>query len=121
MLCINTIIRKQWTEQEKLSYPIIQLPFEMTRSVNGAGFFRSNLLWIGFGIASGINLIKGLHFLYPAVPDIPLIKDFETYNLGSFFTARPLNAIGDMPVTIMVSIVGLGFRRRRYASDPLAE
>ena len=109
MLCINIIIRKQWIEQEKLSYPIIQLPFEMTKPGNSAGFFRNNLLWIGFGVAAGINLIKGLHFLYPAVPDIPFIKDFETYNLGSFFTSKPLNAIGDMPVTIMVSIVGLGF------------
>ncbi|MFC1713057.1 DUF6785 family protein [Candidatus Poribacteria bacterium] len=109
MLCINIIIRKQWIEQEKLSYPIIQLPFEMTKPGNGAGFFRNNLLWIGFGVAAGINLIKGLHFLYPAVPDIPFIKDFETYNLGSFFASRPLNAIGDMPVTIMVSVVGLGF------------
>jgi hypothetical protein len=109
MLCINTIIRKQWIEQEKLSYPIIQLPFEMTKPGNGAGFFHNNLLWIGFGVAAGINLIKGLHFLYPAVPDIPFIKDFETYNLGSFLTSKPLNAIGDMPVTIMVSIVGLGF------------
>jgi len=92
-----------------LTYPIIQLPFEMTKLGSSAGFFRNNLLWVGFGVAAGINLIKGLHFLYPAVPDIPFIKDYETYNLGSFFTSKPMNAIGDMPVTIMVSIVGLVF------------
>ena len=26
MLCINIILRKQWVEREKLTYPIIQLP-----------------------------------------------------------------------------------------------
>ena len=28
LLCMNAIIRKQWTENEKLSYPVIQLPLE---------------------------------------------------------------------------------------------
>ena len=30
-LCINSIQRLQWTERERLSYPIVQLPIEMTR------------------------------------------------------------------------------------------
>ena len=30
MQCINVILRKQWTDRERLSYPIIQLPLEMT-------------------------------------------------------------------------------------------
>ena len=33
MLCINVIIRKQWIEREKLTYPPVQLPFEMNREV----------------------------------------------------------------------------------------
>jgi len=39
ILCINVIFRKQWTEREKLSYPIIQLPLEMTGERN-ARFFN---------------------------------------------------------------------------------
>ena len=31
MLCINVILRKRWVEYERLSYPIIQLPLEMTQ------------------------------------------------------------------------------------------
>jgi len=30
MLCINTILRKQWVRNERLTYPVAQLPFEMT-------------------------------------------------------------------------------------------
>ncbi len=108
MLCINVLLRKQWLERDKLSYPIIQLPSEMTEN-SGAGFFRNNLLWLGFGIAASINLIKGLHFLYPQVPDIPFIRDFNTYNLARFFTSKPWNAVGNMPVTLIVSVVGLAF------------
>jgi len=32
MLSINLLVRKQWIEHEKLSYPLIQLPLAMTDS-----------------------------------------------------------------------------------------
>ena len=34
MICINVIIKRQWTQRERLAYPIIQLPLEMTRCDN---------------------------------------------------------------------------------------
>ena len=58
-LCINVIIRKQWIEEEKLSYPIIQLPYEMTAS--SSKFFSNRLMWIGFGIAGTYNLLLELN------------------------------------------------------------
>ena len=30
MLCINAILRKQWTDNERLTYPIVQLPLQIT-------------------------------------------------------------------------------------------
>ena len=41
MLCINIIIYKQWTDREKLAYPITQLPFEMVNPASG--LFRNRL------------------------------------------------------------------------------
>ena len=31
MLCLNVLVRRQWQDHERLSYPLIQLPIEMTR------------------------------------------------------------------------------------------
>ena len=87
LICINVIIRKQWVENERLAYPIIQIPLEMTSTV--AGFFRNKIMWIGFGVAGFISLINGLNYLYPTVPRIP-IKE-ESYDLGRFFTDEPWN------------------------------
>jgi len=39
-LCINIIVRKQWTENEKLSYPIIRLPLEISSNPK---FFTNKL------------------------------------------------------------------------------
>ena len=67
-ICINIIIRKQWTEQDKLSYPIIQVPIEMTAPRT---MFRP-LLWIGFSVSALIEIVNGLHHLFPVIPGIPL-------------------------------------------------
>ena len=34
-LCLNTILRRQWTEHERLTYPIAQLALEMTSPTDG--------------------------------------------------------------------------------------
>ena len=68
MLCINSIFRKQWIESEKLSYPVVYLPFEMTS--RGGNLFLDKPMLIGFAIAGSIVLINGFSFLYPNVPFI---------------------------------------------------
>ena len=65
-LCLTSLIRKQWIENEKLAYPIIQIPLEV---VTNRRIFKSRLLWIGFGIAMGINLLNGLQHFYPSLTD----------------------------------------------------
>ena len=66
MICINIIIRKQWTDREKLTYPIAQLPFEMTNQ--GAKLFNRKLFWLSFSIVGLIGIINGLSFYFPNVP-----------------------------------------------------
>ena len=102
MICVVTIIRKRWMEEEKLSYPIIQLPMEM--AVNSARFYRNKMMWLGFAIAAGLDVIHGLHRFYSFIPD------FNTrYNLGPLFTEKPWNAIGWMPVCFYPFVIGLSY------------
>jgi hypothetical protein len=103
MICLNIIIRKQWTDRERLTYPIAQLPFEMT---DRAFFsFRNKLMWISFMVVGGINLVNGLHFLFPTVPYLRV----RPYDLGVFFTNKPWNAMGYMPLTFRPFLIGLIF------------
>ena len=104
MLCINFIVRKQWTENEKLSYPLIQLPLAMT--VESRSFFRNKLMWLGFGIVVFIDIVNGLHYLYPKVPQIAGVR---AHDMGGLFTTRPWDAIGWLPVGIYPFTVGLAF------------
>lgn len=113
MLCINVILRKQWTENEKLTYPIIQLPLEMTKEGGGKKFFSNKTLWIGFAVAGGIDLVNGLHYIYPAIPIIPVsrtgISWSDTFEIGHFFTEKPFSAMGWTPLCFYPFAVGLAF------------
>ena len=102
-LCLIAIIRRQWVAHEKLAYPIIQIPLEIT--ARSGAIFRNRMLWLGFAIAAGIDLLNGLQFFFPNLPSIPVKK----YNLNIYFTQKPWNAIGNTPLRFSPYLIGLAF------------
>lgn len=68
MLCINTIFRKQWVENERLTYPVVRLPSEMTRVGKSATLFRNRLMWIGFSSAAILSVAFGIT-AFASLPD----------------------------------------------------
>ncbi|MBU0609964.1 MAG: hypothetical protein KKI08_18915 [Armatimonadetes bacterium] len=75
MLAFNVIIRRQWINHERLTYPLVVLPVEMTRENAATGaFFADRLLWGGFALAALIDIVNGLNVLHEAVPKVPMIK-----------------------------------------------
>ena len=103
MLCINIIVRKQWIVYEKLSYPIIHLPLNLTETRHNR-FFQNRLMWIGFCVAGGLALWNGISFLYPFLPEL------RTRNRSyPIFTESPWNAMGRIPFSLYPFAIGLGF------------
>ncbi len=104
MLCINVLLRKQWQEHEKLTYPIAQLPYEMTRVEEGMRFFNHRLMWLGAGIAAVLNLLYSLHQINPAFPAIPLYREFP-------MSERPWNAMNNpgFRISFFPFAIGVGF------------
>ena len=66
-LGVNVLIRRQWTQHEKLSFPLVVLPMEMTLR-GQSSIWRSKLMWVTFAVTAGIDLINGLSVHFPAVP-----------------------------------------------------
>lgn len=102
MLCINVIVRRQWIEYEKLTYPVIQLPLAMT--TDRGNFLRNRGMWTGFSIGAGITLLNGGHFLVPAIPGIRNI-----YDISSFFATKPWGAMKPMTVAFYPCAIGLAY------------
>lgn len=105
MLCLNAIIRRRWTEHEKLAYPIIQLPLGMTEK-GGSALFKNKVMWIGFGIAALIDIINGFNIIYPS---IPMIKYIKLTNVGNVFTDRPFDVLSGTNISMYPFAIGLAF------------
>lgn len=105
--CLNVLVRPQWADRERLTFPIIALPLAMTDDGehDGERFFQNKVMWGGFALAAGLSLWNGIALFVPTWPTVPLgITDLQPY-----FTARPWNAIDWMPVTFYPFVIGLGF------------
>ncbi len=77
-LGINIIMRRQWTDYEKLSFPLTLLPMEITGG-GQSSIWRNKLMWLGFGIAAFISITNELNVHWPIIPAIPVKFRFISF------------------------------------------
>ena len=108
MVCLSTILRRQWVEQEKFAFPLVQLPTEMSQVTPTDTllnpFFRRKSMWLAFLCPVIIHSVSTLHFYYPIFPEIPL-----RYSTWHLFTEKPWNAIRPFNFDIQPSTIGLSY------------
>jgi hypothetical protein len=107
MLCINSLMRDEWTNRERLAFPIIQVPMAIVQW--GAGrsqVWKSRYFYIPFLLMFVIDNINGLHFLYPS---IPLINVRFLGDVHEWFPNPPFDAIGWTPIGIFPYMAVIGF------------
>jgi hypothetical protein len=103
MLCLSSLVRRRWVEEERLAYPIVQLPLSLTEP--GGRLLTDRLLWLGAALSGGIGLLNGFAKWYPNLPEIPVrIQDMAPY-----FSTAPWNAVGWTPVSFYPFAVGMAY------------
>ena len=105
MIGLNILISQQWIRNERLSYPIIQLPLAMTENGGQLTFFCSKLLLLGIISSGGVDLINGFHAFFPVIPLLP-VRNIE---IGQLFTEDPWKAVGWTPICFFPFAIGLAF------------
>ena len=111
MLCINAILRKQWTESERLTFPIAQVPLQITndQAFERGGLFRNRVFWCGLLLAGAIDTINSLNYYYPAIPTVLTPGFGQSFlDIGPLFKNKPWTAIGWTPLSFYPFLIGLG-------------
>ena len=75
MISVMTIMRKQWVDYERLTFPIAQVPQELCAMAAApwarGSLLRNKLFWIGFAVPFTVGTLTALKKLYPWVPTVP--------------------------------------------------
>lgn len=108
MMALTVLFRRQWSEKEKLIYPLLYLPMEVTDEVDGralvGSFFRNRIMWIGFAVAFLYN-VSNIANAYN--PQIMALGKF--YDIGRLFTERPLSALRPIQLHYRPEMLGFGY------------
>ncbi len=90
-LSLSVLFRRQWVERERLSFPIVYFPLELTRQ--DTAIWRERLLWVGFALPILLQSLASLNYFYPSIPYLPL-KPSPELNIGRFFPQdHPFNQV----------------------------
>jgi hypothetical protein len=109
LLCLAALFRKQWVDDERLTFPLVLLPVEMTEQSAGQAFWKNRWMWAGFVLAGILESVNFLNFLYPAVPSLAIKPGMGQNEIGAWFTSRPLNAMGRLTLSFYPFAIGIGY------------
>ena len=88
LVCSMIIVRRQWMDNERLLYPMVQVPLAMVEDRDPRArfkpFLKSPLMWVGFSIPFIYHSVNALSHYYPFVPQIG-----RTYSLLDIFRLGP--------------------------------
>ncbi len=104
-LCLATILRRQWVDNEQLRFPLTTLPLAIIKDeVEGQPFFTNRVMWMGFAFAAIIFGVNGLAANFPEVPPFTLVVQ-----LGPYFSERPWNQMDAMSIWFSLAALGFAF------------
>ncbi|HIE03547.1 MAG TPA: hypothetical protein EYP61_02180, partial [Candidatus Latescibacteria bacterium] len=101
VVAIMVFVRKQWISNERLLFPLVQVPIAMIGEQEGRTFtfFRNPAVWLGFLIPMLMNSWRALHHYFPVVPEgFPLWKYYWFWR-RSFF----------IRLSVSYAVVGFGY------------
>jgi hypothetical protein len=109
-LCLNTMFRRHWIEHERLTFPLVALPLELTRPGASQALLAHRGFWLAFAWACIFRSISGIHRVAPSFPDL---ADFtfkgQQIDLAPYFTERPWDAIGFFRISFHPMIIGVAY------------
>lgn len=108
LMCVDSLLRSQWVERERLSFPIVQLPIALT--ADDSPLWRNRLFWTGVALAGAYAFANNLAAVNPRFPTLSP----NAVNLMEWLPNPPWNVMGWLgggfiPVNVLPFAVGIGF------------
>ena len=101
--CLMIVFQRQWMGAEKLTFPLAQMPMDMTRGFDGRrrmpDIFFSRLFWAGFGTVFLPLVYNVITYFTPGLPSFDLFWTYYHYEFGNGLVSGFIRV---MPLMLMV-------------------
>lgn len=106
--CLASILRRQWVDNEKLSFPLTVLPVELAEHFRWRdSVFANPIFWVGFALPTLIFTLNGIHGIRPSIPEIPVHYRLNTLIFSPL--GRPWRDLGNTTAYCSMAAVGFGY------------
>ncbi len=106
LFCLSCLLRKDWIEGQRLSFPFAAVPIELVGEEGvpgGHSLFLNRIFWVGFALPVVQSLFQMAHALAPAVPYSPMY-----WQIGrAFGNTGPWSAISNTYAYIGFETIGI--------------
>ncbi|MBI2298066.1 MAG: hypothetical protein HYU66_03790 [Armatimonadetes bacterium] len=104
LLSLCAIFRRQWTERERLTFPLMQIVQELAPAAGGgsASMLRSHLFWIGVALPVLYNVVQMVHAFFPTFPSLG-----RSWDIGKAIESRPWIAMRPLDIPYRPELVSL--------------
>jgi len=107
-VCLLVLVQKQWIQNERLTFPLAQIPLETVGEVPGGGQAArlpvSRPFWAGLAVAAVIAFLSQLSQRMPAMPSLPM----EVTVMGAQYVG-PRAALGDVQLWLHPWLISLAY------------
>lgn len=103
-LCIVCLLRRQWVDRERLTFPTVTLPLSLMEP--NLPIFRRPLFWLGAAVPFFFSVMNTLALNVPTIPLVSLRADTD---MASFLTQPPWNALGRTPLSFYPFVIGIAY------------
>lgn len=103
-LCIVSLLRRQWVDRERLSFPTVALPLGLME--NEAPLFRQPLFWIGAALPFGVAVMNTIGLNDPRFPVLSLRSQMP---FTDYLTQAPWNAVGAGSLSFYPFVIGIAY------------
>jgi hypothetical protein len=108
-LCMAVLLRRAWVEDERLTFPLVQVPVAIVGRdacpTGNRAFFGSPVAWVGMALPAILHSLNALHTYWPSIP----AGFVSPIRLGEALVDRPWNALSDLRAFIYFSVIGLTY------------
>lgn len=112
LYCLSRAFTHRWVREERVTFPLMELPLELLGAGQGAHepgaipLWRNKLTYVGAAIPALMIIVGQFHNYYP---QLPAWEQIVSYKIGAAFVAPPWRALSDFTISIWPLVIGIAY------------